>query len=1286
MQIQSSDRKGVLQKLGDVGGSECILFTTEFKVYSLLKSTEGGVSKWFQLGGDVLDSDLVLPENKDLYGLGGDGNRISIAGVQDEGGDVGDAVAFGSAAHESWIYAKDKDSLFAVIGGVKTKILLEGSPSGGGGFPDNGAVDNLTESYENLSVGKWYVDGWENSSGLPDWGLADRVADLTVFGGYDNPVNGEFWLLASHRKGIYASVRTSGVTSPSWYKLDDEGSSTPTTFTSLDGMKTHFTANPSELKSNLPIMVSRVDSDDAGDSVDNEVLLLQWTGEDSPEAFDENLLVGASLMAGVSSLSLGEAHTFSSGGQNVFTINQISKSAFSPPWSEIGDHSTEAGRFVNSRPKSREYGELEYLEIAGSVADSGAVDYNVSGENPENQSLLGIELVAAEAYSGRLSYDIKEAATGKLVYKQTFNVDIQDGDLIDWWFKYPVDSLAGDDATAELLKADKTFLKVRPSQTEGEVYRKLKRRKFEIKELAYSGENSGDSDTIRTERILDKDNENNSLVFNLNDVTVLNAEHAVSFRSTNRISSKIQDIDKFVVTDVENDSFNPINMNTNEIINSAKASTDTSVPNFGQVKEFVSNHTGGRHETLITSTSENTNYQVEPAEVGVDHTQLFTVTSSNTDIGTSFQFIVPLSDDFVEGTIVEFSKKYFKGTAAEVYYFNNRNGMFTTHVLDDNIFAIQKEGLNGWDIIDASDAPPAEQGIGWAGNISGNHGLIPFVESDDGKSLNALELTYGQVAGAVSQTESNKTELAALDASFLDLANSVTEDKNKLSLLEEDISKQFEFDEVSTLEALGITDAEIHAVHGNKPEIAKIFKQGKVRDGNKYVLTLNQYIGKDLHGFLPSNIGGVLKVTSAHSYTHRDPSMTGEQLPPFKEHRVIFEWFDADGSLYTAFLDQDNDFTGFSLVNDNVQIEKNKDDISQLMIDTSANASDISNLSTTVGGNVTQISNLTSKVVQIDTELTKVENVMGIPSTNDINALGITEQDIIAANGDVEAILRVFRGAKINGASSEYHFITNAPDGEDFYGFLPDTSGGIFSVVQYVGLSNSQDLYTIAQYINDDNVVKRTVVSFSDTFDGWAAHSGGDSLVALRDEFEKYKITTNATIARLEESVGTMQTLLDTAFNHQSLAFDGNTLTSTMRNIKGDSLDATVLIDAGVGGDVPETFDVYVGWDSNDQVTSEEINQIGTDGKLKITTTKSTLMTDSFATTRSLDSEFDYKFSYIAFPKGAVSPDPDQVNYNGAFPATWNKHEVLLDNLTYVVMMPEYANNEPSVAITLVQS
>ena len=318
-------------------------------------------------------------------------------------------------------------------------------------------------------------------------------------------------------------------------------------------------------------------------------------------------------------------------------------------------------------------------------------------------------------------------------------------------------------------------------------------------------------------------------------------------------------------------------------------------------------------------------------------------------------------------------------------------------------------------------------------------------------------------------------------------------------------------------------------------------------------------------------------------------------------------------------------------------------------------------------------------------EVTKIENVIGVPSTNDINNLGITEQEVIDANGDVETILRLFRNAKLNGATSEYHFVANVPEGSDFYGFLPDATGGVFSIIQYISLAEPDNFYTIAQYINDGNLVQRAVISFSDTFDDWAAHSGGDSIVSLRNDFEKYKTITDATLTRLEESIATLQTLLDTAYNYQELSFSGNTLTSTMRNVKGDYYDATVFIDTNSGNEVPEEFNVYIGWDSSKDVTAEEMVQTGDEGKKIVQSSKSTLMTDTFSTTRTVADAYDYKFTYIAYPKGAVDPEPDKVDYNG-FPAIWDKHEVLLEGMIYVVMTPQYANTEGSITMSLVQS
>ena len=103
---------------------------------------------------------------------------------------------------------------------AKIELIGAGGGTGGDGFPDNGSIDNLSSDFKSLSVGKWYVDGWQNTSNLPnDWDDQDRVAVLTVFGGYDGTQNGAFWTLASHRKGIYSAVTSAGVTSD-WYKLD----------------------------------------------------------------------------------------------------------------------------------------------------------------------------------------------------------------------------------------------------------------------------------------------------------------------------------------------------------------------------------------------------------------------------------------------------------------------------------------------------------------------------------------------------------------------------------------------------------------------------------------------------------------------------------------------------------------------------------------------------------------------------------------------------------------------------------------------------------------------------------------------------------------------------------------------------------------------------------------------------------------------------------------------------------------------------------------------------------
>ena len=98
------------------------------------------------------------------------------------------------------------------------KILLEGEASG---LIDRGNIEDLSTPFTDLQEGKYYIDGWTQDSELPLLDNVDRVATLTVFGGYDN-VDGAYWHLASHRWGLYINIKSAGVTT-GWQKVAFEG-------------------------------------------------------------------------------------------------------------------------------------------------------------------------------------------------------------------------------------------------------------------------------------------------------------------------------------------------------------------------------------------------------------------------------------------------------------------------------------------------------------------------------------------------------------------------------------------------------------------------------------------------------------------------------------------------------------------------------------------------------------------------------------------------------------------------------------------------------------------------------------------------------------------------------------------------------------------------------------------------------------------------------------------------------------------------------------------------------
>ena len=515
----------------------------------------------------------------------------------------------------------------------------------------------------------------------------------------------------------------------------------------------------------------------------------------------------------------------------------------------------------------------------------------------------------------------------------------------------------------------------------------------------------------------------------------------------------------------------------------------------------------------------------------------------------------------------------------------------------------------------------------------------------------------------------NAGTIGELGTAFGELAQDVTDNSNAVSLTNQTIEAQFKVDEVLELESLGITDDQIHAHHGDKEEIAKVFKMGGVRIGHNYVLRMNQYAGKDLHGFLPNSLGGVVKVTSINANAHRDHEMNDIYLPPVREHRIIFEFFDVAGDIWHAFLDADDNFTDFARTDIPSDLDQT---LADLRSDVDGNAG---RLTTNEGA----ISTLETNLGTLDAEVAKVESVLGIPYAKDLTVLGIITEELTNA-ADSEAILRLFRSKQLSG-SQQFKYELLVEVGDDFYGFLPNTLGGVFTVYNY---ETDKGNFTLGQYMDSEGRISKSFVPADDTYIAWRTSSGGSD-ATLREEFEQYKTATNATIQRLEETIGTLETLIDTAFWKQELTYFNNVLKSEMTNIKGDKSDQTVTI-VGSGGqaEVPDNFNVYVGWDTNDQITAPEILDLAdTDnGKAAIASSKDTLIGQAFATTRN---NTDYKYSYIAFPKDAVSPDPSLVDYLNGSPASWERHEVVIDNLIYVVLRPEWANDEDDLSMVLSQ-
>ena len=251
-------------------------------------------------------------------------------------------------------------------------VDLSGSGTGGGG----GALIVATRSdnnnpavFTNFAALETYT---ATSDGTTDANRinvtdADDAREVFAVGTLDGSNNVTGITAAYIRlNGAWVSVATNLVGTPG---TDGDPGLDGSTFEFVNATErdAFFQARPDLLKTGLPIVLS-IDSS----TVMNQI----WNGATAPSSYtpltDARLWEDASIRTSTSSFELGGIHSMSSGGENVFFVNQNSDVSYAPPWQSLGNHTDPAGRIVDARPVARDYGTLTTSDQTDPVATSGA--------------------------------------------------------------------------------------------------------------------------------------------------------------------------------------------------------------------------------------------------------------------------------------------------------------------------------------------------------------------------------------------------------------------------------------------------------------------------------------------------------------------------------------------------------------------------------------------------------------------------------------------------------------------------------------------------------------------------------------------------------------------------------------------------------------------------------------------------------------------------------------------------------------------------------------------------
>lgn len=175
---------------------------------------------------------------------------------------------------------------------------------------------------------------------------------------------------------------------------------------------------------------------------------------------NKRITVDYSFRTSLNSMELGEMHTTSSGGENIFFKNNVTDIDWFPVWQGLlpyVDNDTSMGL----APSYREYNLPFNLTPNGAIG-TGNVSYKGEFTLANSQSIISIEVAAGEDYTGELIYYIKDSDhNGKMKFEKHLTVNVLEGDSIVFDFGHHSETHKGQVLAVNMIKEDGTDLLVK---------------------------------------------------------------------------------------------------------------------------------------------------------------------------------------------------------------------------------------------------------------------------------------------------------------------------------------------------------------------------------------------------------------------------------------------------------------------------------------------------------------------------------------------------------------------------------------------------------------------------------------------------------------------------------------------------------------------------------------------------------------------------------------------------------------------------------------------------------